>query len=837
MRLLHCSLAALLVCAFPADAQAPQGQWLRGDLHVHTDHSADGSAFRQGLDGRGPGNVSVADQIGQGVQNGLDWMPITDHRTYVQHYTPLWESADLLLIPGEEANGSPHSTVEGAVDWIVQGASRPGPDYDRLQTSIWDAHSQGANWTIAHPTDGELNDDGTPNDRASAVGMDMVEAWNGLDADAYIDYAENRWNRGYAFGMAGASDNHFRELWTVAGPGMPATGLFASGLNERAIVQALLAGRSRVTRDPDAIAPLPTLEADADGDGVYEAVCGDELIAAAGTTVKLRVQATNALGRSLLLYRSPGRSAGAFKTYSPTSLAFEAVETLAVTAEPAWYRVEIRDPATPAGAGMIRAICSPIFVGTAARSPTPEIALPADRGVDDGATVLLGDGGRFAGFPDLAVAAGATHLVAETHSDGATHVVYRRIATDGSAGPLRDLVPASRSARFPRVAAAGQNVWVTWQDERAGQVPHRPAIYLRQSVDGGASWQPEQRIRSVAGRAERPAIALTPEGKPVLVWQEITAANPFDVMFQNIGTDAAPLNLSRAGKTVSAGNPADTRSPRYPASVWPAVAVAADGRIAVAFHDNRRDPDPGWTGAVVTGDSTDVDNFQVFVTTRAVGAAAFGAPVELGANDRADRHADLAFAPDGAMLVVWDDVGLGSSGSNLVIRSARSTDGGSTFSTPVLIAEETVGMGQYPRLGHDPAGAVRVVWYDSRSPDLRWRVMTAVNDAIGNWMPATMVPSKGVNTWPATDGGVIAFASTRNALRLQRDRTQQIVALLPKAANPPVTPPVPPVILPTPATPVGTDAGSGRFGGGAFAIALLPLLMAAARRRRAPHSG
>ena len=57
--------------------------------------------------------------------------------------------------------------------------------------------------------------------------------------------------------------------------------------------------------------------------------------------------------------------------------------------------------------------------------------------------------------------------------------------------------------------------------------------------------------------------------------------------------------------------------------------------------------------------------------------------------------------------------------------------------------------------------------------------MVAVNDALGNWMKVSLLPSRGINTWPATDGGVIAFASTRNARRLQRDRTQQIFTVNP----------------------------------------------------------
>ena len=39
-----------------------------------------------------PGNVSVADQMRQAERLGLEFLPITDHRTYDQHWDPLWTS-------------------------------------------------------------------------------------------------------------------------------------------------------------------------------------------------------------------------------------------------------------------------------------------------------------------------------------------------------------------------------------------------------------------------------------------------------------------------------------------------------------------------------------------------------------------------------------------------------------------------------------------------------------------------------------------------------------------------------------------------------------------------
>lgn len=141
-----------------------------------------------------------------------------------------------------------------------------------------------------------------------------------------------------------------------------------------------------------------------------------------------------------------------------------------------------------------------------------------------------------------------------------------------------------------------------------------------------------------------------------------------------------------------------------------------------------------------------------------------------------DRHPDIAFASDGTLVVAWETKTLTAAGANLSVLAATSTDGGATFSALIPLAPLTATMSQRPRLGMDHDGAIRAVWYDSRSVDWRWRVMTAVYRN-ATWDEGVLLNGKGINTWPVTAGGAIVFASTRNATRLQRDKTQQIFVL------------------------------------------------------------
>lgn len=772
-------------------AKAPKGAWLAGDTHVHDDHSSDGSGPRQTSKQTLPGNLPVGDQIAQGERTGLDFMPLTDHRTYDQVWDPQWKSSELLLLPGEEANGSPHAIVLGNVDVIVDGANPPGsPAFRHVQQSVWDVHAQGAVWSQAHPDDGEYTRAAGPNDNASVQGADLVEVLNvASDPDAEVEYAENRWNAGFRFGVAAASDCHFRELWDIDSPGMPTTHVFASERSVLGILDGFRGGRSTVSQT--IAGPFLTLEADVDGDGVFEAIGGDEVVVSdrrLPERATLRVKVAGGLGTSVLVYASPGRSAGPIATFRPVrdDETFELPLRLHGL-EHNWYRVEARSPGDVSGRGadpnqpdQLRAAASPIFVSVGApANPRPEIALPAADTTDDKAMLVTGDLGGFAGFSDVAVVGDVTHVVAEVHADHASKVVYRRINHKGKVTKSITLSGASATARFPRVVATVDDVWVVWEDELGNEQPHRPVILLAHSANGGSSFKPADKINTGDGRAIHPALALVDGKYPLVAWSD-NSAGAFDVLAQLIGIDRFAVNISAAGKTTSPGVPTDARSPRYPASLFPVIAVADGGQTVISWQDDRYDPDPLWTGHTPpagqpASGGTDPDNWQILASARTSRRGNWSSPVQVSkVTDRSDRHPGLAVDANGTFVAIWESGALRSSGANLELRASRSTDGGATWSASEQVALAPDAMSQRARLGVDPDGTVRAVWYDSRSADWRWKIFTATLDAHSGWSAVTQVSHRGNNTWPSVHRGVVVFTSDRGATRTQRDHTQQI---------------------------------------------------------------
>ncbi len=808
----------------------PNGVWLAGDTHVHNDHSADGSALRQGADGRGPGNVSVKDQINAAQVNGLQWVPMTDHRTYFQHYDPLWTSNSLLLIPGEEANGSPHATVLGAVESIVQNARLADlPSRNaRLQQSIWDAHSQNASYGLAHPDDGDMNADGSPNDNAHVVGLDRVEAWNrGSNVEAELNFCENRWNHGYRFAVVGGSDDHFKELWAISAPGTPKTWVYSVGQTERGILTGLHRHNTYIAIGN----PGPTLllSMDKDSSGSYKSIPGDEVVIPKRPILKFKVNVSNALGMTLNVLESPGKRAKpvfSATVTSPTSQTFTIDLPWAAGKNETWFRAELRAPGQPAGLDtnaikamdfqkllsdtlaqpdQLQAMTTPIFVSTGyvePRSSDNKKLLPDPLNNDDAAIQLSKNPLRFSGFSDISHTDNGGYMVWEDHTPGGTRVIGRPLTADGQPMAATVLSGTSNFARFARVAARGNLVWVVWQDERSGQVPRRAAIYARYSKDRGQTWSPELIVRqSSTIRAEKPVVVIPKDSDlPMIAWQEINHgtvsldasiippkdATGFDIVVSKAKGTLSPgmikftdlTNVSVAGKTYTAPNPLDTRSAKYFASIWPSLAVNEEtGEILLAYQDNRNDPDPLWTGATLTGDSHDNDLFQVRIHSYV--NSVWGSGKTLGATTQESRHPSIGFSKQGA-VVTWVGRSIDSpAGVNLaVFSSLRQCKNGASvidWCTPTVLGNTgQSASGQYPRVGTNSRGQAVASWYDSRSADWRFKVAYAVLGDDNSWSSANLILAQGNNTWPALSKGWVSFTSSRNARRLQRDKTHEI---------------------------------------------------------------
>jgi hypothetical protein len=323
--------------ADPAPARAGRRgrAWYRGDLHLHTVHS----------DGR----RTPAELAADARAAGLDFIASTEHNTtsanlgWGAHAGP-----DLLVIDGQEvttrdghwlALGLPGEAV---VDWRYRAADGV------LGRVLVGLRAGGGLAVAAHPF-------GTfPGGawRFGYGGMDAVEVWNGPwtpDDEAAL----GTWDRLLAEG-AGAG----RFLPAVAGSDAHGTGdrvgcphnvVLAGGLDRRAVLDALAAGRCWLA---GSAAVDLRLEAAAAG---RSAGIGGRLDAPPDREVTVRLRVRGAAGAVARLCTDAGPALEAGLAGDPATL-----EWATTPAATAWVRVEVRLAAHP---GEMVALTNPVFLG------------------------------------------------------------------------------------------------------------------------------------------------------------------------------------------------------------------------------------------------------------------------------------------------------------------------------------------------------------------------------------------------------------------------------------------------------------------------------------------
>lgn len=295
------------VSTFSAAPLASGARWWRGDLHMHTAHSDGFCTTPRGEQAPCP----LYRTAEAAVAHGLDFIAFSDHNTTSQYdaireLQPAFDT--LLMIPGREVTTfQGHANVFGTTEQIDFRLGTPQvPNVNRILEEVQSLH---ALISINHPT--------SPTDETcrgcgwSAPDTDYrrVQAVEALNAGELfgalggarlkapgVSFWRDLLNRGYRITGVGGSDNHDVELGKL-GVGFPTTVVYAPELSERAILDAIRAGRVfidvRGTRDR-----LLELTARA---GSATAMMGDALAAPAGATVQFSVHVTHAKGGQVMI--------------------------------------------------------------------------------------------------------------------------------------------------------------------------------------------------------------------------------------------------------------------------------------------------------------------------------------------------------------------------------------------------------------------------------------------------------------------------------------------------------------------------------------------------------
>ncbi|MFC4250767.1 CehA/McbA family metallohydrolase [Sinimarinibacterium flocculans] len=280
--------------AGPGSAPAPgltDGEWLAGDLHVHSEHSDDSSL----------NPVARITALAQSA--GMDYLALTDHDNHVDgdvaHHT--WTDPDFLNSPLIMLYGAEWTTQRGHGNTF---SARPYDHQtlydlrDEADTRIGEhVRREGIHLSANHPATSDHF--GFSYDIVRSIEVWQSAIWpNGTNEAALVIW-DDMLKSGRDLTGRGGSDSHHGYPQPGETPssnsyqapannvGTPTTWVFAADRSAQAVVDALDNGRVSVSANP--AAPRVEFHADLDADGAPDLMMGDNAVAS-GEPVTFQVK-------------------------------------------------------------------------------------------------------------------------------------------------------------------------------------------------------------------------------------------------------------------------------------------------------------------------------------------------------------------------------------------------------------------------------------------------------------------------------------------------------------------------------------------------------------------
>jgi hypothetical protein len=296
-------------------------------------------------------------------------------------------------------------------------------------------------------------------------------------------------------------------------------------------------------------------------------------------------------------------------------------------------------------------------------------------------------------------------------------------------GPAPHSLAGNGHASYDGLAADGGNFYVSWTDERSGDADVYAAP-VPETFDGSA---PDFNVSALS------TYATVPQGGAATFDLSTAAVNGFSGALA-LAADLAPagLTLSLASGTATPGQTVrltvTASSSAAPGDYVLGVVASSGGlvrgtRMRLTVMNGSRGIGPpvnvtrtagfstgsvkadasGVLHAVTDDDAVQLQGSDVIYRRSTDGGATFSAPLKLNGMGTFATESAFTIDPTGRVFVVWS--GRSSNETTPRIYFTRSTDGGTTFSTPAPVNGAS-GNAVLPNVVADRNGNLVVAWYD-----------------------------------------------------------------------------------------------------------------------------
>jgi hypothetical protein len=350
------------------------------------------------------------------------------------------------------------------------------------------------------------------------------------------------------------------------------------------------------------------------------------------------------------------------------------------------------------------------------------------------ATINLSSNSGVSSSPQISSSGVNVYSVWDDTEAGSGDIFFKRSEDSGATFPFSttNLSNTSGSSSSAQIAAAGQNVYVVWQDFTTGNFD----IYFKRSIDDGATFSdlPINLSDSNPGPSTAPQIAVSGTNVYV-VWHDRTTGNG-DIYFirstDSGATFPGPI-INVSDSISSSGNPQIAVSGNNVFVVWTdPTGDDQDVLFKRSTNDGESftepivnlsnssiasiDPQIATSGTnvyVAWEETTGSLDGEIYFTQSTTSGSSFSSSINLSEND--GNSVDQVLAASGTnVYVAWEDNSFGgSSGTEVLLRT--SVDSGANFDAFQDLSSNS-GLSLSPQL--DVSGNnLYVAWQDNSDGD------------------------------------------------------------------------------------------------------------------------